>query len=211
MAPRPTPYPELNTVLAELVAGVDAALGETFVGAWLQGSLALGDFDQDSDADFIVIVRDELGREQVDALQALHARIYDLPFEWAKHLEGSYFPAAILRDLHSSGTPLWFLDHGSRSLVRSPHCNTLVVRWILRERGVTLAGPSPATLLDPIAPELLRREMIDTIRSWGAHILAHPDEYRSRFYQGFVVLNYSRLLHDLAEGHPGSKRAARNG
>jgi predicted nucleotidyltransferase len=207
MLDKPTPYPELNAVLAELVAGIRSALGNSFVGAWLQGSFAIGDFDRDSDADFVVAVRDELSDAEVDALQLLHERVYNLDAEWAKHLEGSYFPLAILRDYDRDATPRWYLDHGSSSLIRSTHCNTLVVRWIVRERGVTLAGPAASTLMDPIPPDALRREVIDTIRWWGAQILANPDEYRSRFYQGFVVLNYPRMLHDLAEGHPGSKRA----
>jgi hypothetical protein len=202
-----TPYPELDAVLDELVAGIRVALGDTFVGAYLQGSFALGDFDRHSDVDFVVAVRDELSDPQVDALQAVHERIYGLDSEWAQHLEGSYFPLAVLRDYRQHATPLWYLDHGSRSLIRSDHCNTLVVRWIVRERGIMLAGPSPATLVDPIPVDVLRRQMRETIRSWGEEILGHPERYRNRFYQGFVVLNYCRMLHDLVEGRPGSKRA----
>lgn len=38
----PTPYPELNTVLDELVEGIQATLGDTFLGFYLQGSFAVG-------------------------------------------------------------------------------------------------------------------------------------------------------------------------
>ena len=123
MAERPTPYEDLNGVLRELVASVQAALGDLFLGAYLQGSFAVRDFDSHSDVDFIVVIRDELSDSQVDALQALHARVYDLDCEWAKHLEGSYFPATLLRGSEQPVTLLWYLDHGSRSLVRSDHCN----------------------------------------------------------------------------------------
>ncbi|MFL5481775.1 MAG: aminoglycoside adenylyltransferase domain-containing protein [Gemmatimonadaceae bacterium] len=202
-----TPYPELNAVLRELVTGVQAALGDAFVGAYLQGSFAVGDFDRDSDVDFVIAMSDELSDHKVVALQALHERIYALGPEWAKHLEGSYFPAAILRDYRQRAKPLWYLDHGSRSLVKSDHCNTLVVRWVVRERGVQLAGPDPTTLVDPISVDALRKEMGETIRTWGEQLLAEPDQYRNRFYQGFIVLNYCRMLHDLVEGYPGSKLA----
>jgi hypothetical protein len=203
----PTPYPELNDVLRELVAGVRGALGETFVGAYLQGSFAVGDFDEHSDADFVVAVRGELTDAQVAALQVVHARVYDLPAAWAQHLEGSYFPAAVLRDPDARGVPLWYLDHGARSLVRSAHCNTLAVRCVLRERGVVLAGPPPATLVDPVPAAALRREMVATMLGWGREVLRDPEPWRNRFYQGYLVLNYSRMLHDLMEGSPGSKRA----
>jgi hypothetical protein len=73
--------------------------------------------------------------------------------------------------------------------------------------GITLAGPAPKTLIDPISVDALRREMRETIRNWGQEILEDPDVFRNRFYQGFIVLNYCRMLHDLIEGRPGSKRA----
>ena len=203
---KPTPYPELNAVLQELVTAVRVALGSDFVGAYLQGSFALGDFDEHSDVDFIIAVPDELSDSRVTTLQTIHPRIYDLGPEWAKHLEGSYFPLATLRDGKRSGTPLWYLDHGSRSLVRSDHCNTLVVRSILREHGVVLAGPDRASLVDPIPVGALCQEMRDTMRDWGRQILERPDAYRNRFYQGYLVLSYCRMLHDLIAGHPSSKR-----
>jgi hypothetical protein len=206
-ADRPTPYPELNAVLDALVAGVRGALGDRLVGAYLQGSFAVGDFDGDSDVDFIVATREELSHGQVQALQVVHGDVYALESEWAKHLEGSYFPVATLRDHHQRGAPLWYLDHGSQSLERSDHCNTVVVRWVVREHGIALAGPDPATLVDPIPVDVLRAEILETIRGWGGDILAQPEPYRNRFYQGFIVLSYCRMLHDLIEGRPGSKRA----
>jgi len=206
----PTPYPELNAVLEELVTRVRAALDDAFVGAYLQGSFAIGDFDRHSDVDFIVAVIDELPEHQVVALQAVHAQVYDLGVAWALHLEGSYFPAAVLRDYRHRGKPLWYLDHGSRSLVRSDHCNTLVVRWVVRERGITLAGPDPTALVDRVPVDALRREIADTIRGWGEEILDQPERYHNRFYQGFIVLSYCRMLHDLVEGRPGSKRGGAN-
>jgi predicted nucleotidyltransferase len=206
----PTPYPELNEVLRDLVDSVRLALGDSFVGAYLQGSFAVGDFDPHSDVDFVIAVRDELTDSQVAGLQAIHKRIYDLPSEWAKHLEGSYFPIAILRDYNRSGLRLWYLDHGSQTLIRSDHCNTVPVKWILRENGITLAGPNPATLVDPIPTDILRQHIARAIADWGREILDAPDRYRNRFYQGFIVLNFSRMLHDLAAGRVGSKHAGAN-
>jgi hypothetical protein len=105
-----------------------------------------------------------------------------------------------------AGADLWYLDHGARSLVRSDHCNKLHVRWIVREHGVVLAGPAPASLIDPMPEEALRSEFFETLNHWGRVILDDPASYRNRFYQGFIVLNYCRMLHDLHRGYPGSKR-----
>jgi hypothetical protein len=101
---------------------------------------------------------------------------------------------------------LWYLDHGARSLVRSDHCNTLLVRWILGEKGVTLGGPPPKTFVPPIERQLLREEIFDAIVFWGQKVLDDPAPYYNRFYQGYIVLNWCRMLHDLHRGYPGSKR-----
>jgi hypothetical protein len=202
----PTPFPELNQVLAELVSWIRQILGDEFLGAYLQGSFAVGDFDQHSDVDFIAATQDDLTTDQVAALQVMHDQVYQLDSEWAKHLEGSYFPREVLKQTAKRGLELWYLDHGARSMIRSSHCNTLLVRWIVREKGVTLAGPSPKSLVDPVSAEALRQEIFDTMRDWGKEILAGPDHYNNRFYQTFIVLSYCRMLHDLIRGYPGSKR-----
>lgn len=202
----PTPYTELNQVLAELVRRMQVILGNNFIAAYLQGSFALGDFDQHSDVDFIVVIDEELNSPKIDELQTMHDLVYHQGSEWAKHLEGSYFPRVILRDISMIGNQLWYLDHGARHLIRSDHCNTGIVRWTVRERGVTLAGPPPKTLIDPISQSELRAEIFATIINWGKEILQYPSPFDNRYYQSFIVLSYCRMLHDLYRGYPGSKR-----
>ena len=73
----PTPYEDVNAVLAHFAAQARAILGRDFVGMYLYGSLALGDFNPDgSDIDFIVVARGEIAPEQVAALAEMH-RVFD--------------------------------------------------------------------------------------------------------------------------------------
>jgi predicted nucleotidyltransferase len=203
----PTTYPGLNQVLEILVASVKEVLQEHFVGAYLQGSFATGDYDLHSDVDFTIVVEDELSDEQVAELQVMHDRIYDLDLPWAQRLDGSYFPKEILRRQDLPDEELWYLDNGHREMVRSTHCNTLVVRWVLREHGVTLAGPAPNALVDPVEAALLCREIFEVITDWGDAILQNPDRYNNRIYQSFIVLSYCRMLHSLHTRRVASKRA----
>ena len=203
----PTPYPDLNTVLAALLDRVQAVVADAFVGLYLQGSFAVGDFDEHSDVDFIVAMSRQLTAEQVAALNHLHDTLFEMPIPWARHLEGSYFPPDVLRDYARAGEPVWYVDHGARFVIESDHCNTALVRWVVREQGVTLAGPPPATLIDPVPVDVLRDEMRAVILDWGAEILANPEHFRNRFYQGFILLSYCRMLHDLINERPGSKLA----
>jgi hypothetical protein len=197
----------LNHVLDDLVERVQVVLGANFVGAYLQGSFAVGDFDLHSDVDFVIVTADALSQADVSSLQAMHKQLFALDIAWAQHLEGSYFPANVLRRPPGGDRQLWFLDHGSSHLIPSDHCNTLLVRWVVREHGVTLAGPAPATLVEPIPAKALRTEILATMRNWGSDILAHPEPYNNRFYQTYIVLAFCRMLHDLHTGVPGSKRA----
>ena len=208
MLPRPpTPYPELNAVLQEVLGSLQRILLDEFIGMYLQGSFAVGDFDIHSDCDFVVAVQHELSDPQLPSLRVMHERVFDLDYEWARHLEGSYFPKSLLRDHSQVEAELWYLDNGTRVLVMSRHDNTAVVRWILRERGVVLAGPPPSSLIDPVPSEVLRREILQVFSNWGEQILADPQQINNRFYQTFAVLSYCRMLHDLHTGAIGSKRS----
>src|SRR4030065_1441578 len=151
MLPRPpTPSPELNAVLQEVFGSLQRILLDEFIGMHLQGSFAVGDFDIHSDCDFVVAVQHELSDPQLPPLRVMHERVFDLDYEWARHLEGSYFPKSLLRDHSQVEAELWYLDNGTRVLGMSRHDNTAVGWWILRDSGVLLAGPSSSSLRAPL-------------------------------------------------------------
>ena len=225
----PTPYPELNAVLSYLLEGVTAALKDNFVGAYLQGSFAVGDHSEYSDCDFVVVTRSDLTPGELRDLGRLHAQIHELPYSyWRTGLEGSYAPAAVLRrwsttprdppgelrsynwaDPGTSGSPplaypFWYLDHGSKVLVRSEHDNTQVVRWCLREKGVVLAGPDPRELIEPVPAAALRAEVRMTLNRSLATGLPMP----VTAWQAFWVGLFCRILHTLHTGEVASKKVA---
>ncbi|HEV8603399.1 MAG TPA: nucleotidyltransferase domain-containing protein [Gaiellaceae bacterium] len=146
----PTAFPDLNAVLGDLVESLQTILAENFCGAYLQGSFAVGDADEHSDVDFIVVTHEEVSGEHVAALQAMQERLYALETTWAQHLEGSYFPKELLRRVDPASTPLVYFDNGATEPVLDNHCNTGVVRWSLRPHP---AGPGrPARPVDARLP-----------------------------------------------------------
>jgi hypothetical protein len=162
---QPTPYADLNVVLRDLVIRVRNALADNFIGAYLQGSFAVGDFDIYSDVDFLVIVEEDVSDDQLKPLRGLHVDIFGLDCGWAQHLEGSYIPRAALARLPPPPREFWYLDHGSTKLVRSAHDDSLVVYWSLRERGIPLAGPEPRSLVAPVPTEALQKEVLNTMHT----------------------------------------------
>lgn len=203
--PGPTPHADVNAALKELLAYNRHVLGENLIGLYLHGSLATGGFDPYSDVDFIIVVKSELDESTAKALQESHQFLFDSQHYWAKHLEGSYISAEMLRDLGQAGQALWYFDHGSTTIERSDHCNSLVLRWVLYEKGITVFGPPPQSLIEPIATADLQREILHTMQSWGAEMMDDPSPYMSEFYQVFICINYCRMLHDLQHGSINAK------
>jgi hypothetical protein len=203
----PTPYAELNEVLAGLVSDVQAILDGTLVGAYLQGSFALGDGDMQSDCDFLFVLREQPNPGQLGRLVLLHDEIPTRPGHWTHHLEGSYPIAGDLRDLSGLGREWWYVNHGWRCVQRSTHCNAEIVRWTLREKGITLAGPAPAALVDPVPPEAIRARMkadlarqIPDLRTWAPLDVAWTQRY--------IVATTCRMLYSLETAEVTSKRRA---
>lgn len=201
-----TKFPELNEVLFQFVSDVHTLLGDDLIGFYLQGSFAIGDFDEHSDCDFIVAIAQELSDDRVQQIREIHRSIFDTARKWSQSLEGSYFPVSLLRSTANCGVPLWYLDNGHRELELSSHCNSVIVRWVLREKGVVLYGLPPNQLIDPISPDELRRTIFRSIVDAAAIIADHPENYYNRFYQSFFVLQCCRKLRDLYFAENGSKR-----
>ena len=227
-----TPFADLNGVLDQLVTRAQALLGDNFVGAYLHGSFAVGDADEASDVDFMIITARDVTLAEQPALQRMHADLFRLPCRWAQHLEGSYAPAAViarwsteprdppdeprppgwgdpgLSNLPARTYPLLYLNNGTDHLVRSEHDNTQVVRWCLRERGITLAGPPPRDLIETVTPQALRGEIGSTFRRVTTLWLGAPAKIEQAWLQAFIVTFYCRMLHSLKTGTVTSKKAA---
>lgn len=192
--------------MADLVEGARRALGDNFVGVYLQGSFALGEADEWSDVDFLTVTESAVTAEQQASLQSLHERLYAYPVTWAQHLEGSYVTRDALRHPDTERSPWLYLDNGSIEFERDNHDNTAVVRWTLREHGVTLAGPNPRELVDPITSDQLRYDARWALGEWVAWFM--PKDSTSRRGLAIAVLTICRILHTLAAGEVTPKPAA---
>jgi len=205
-----TPYPEVNALLQELLESAQTILGDHFVGMYLFGSLASGDFDQDSDIDVVVVTGDEISGDLFSALQAIHARINAGDSPWAIQMEVSYIPQHALRRYDPANALHPHIDRGrGESLGMMQHDSSWVIqRYTLRERGITLAGPAPQTLIDPVLPHDLRQAMLAILKGWALQILEDPAQIKHRGGQSYTVLSICRILYTLQYGTVVSKPVA---
>lgn len=196
-----TDYPEINSVLQELLLGARGILDNHFVGMYLDGSLAIGDFEPDkSDLDFVVVTDSDVSSDTFGDLKATHDRIAIGASKWARELEGSYISQrALRRDHRPAAHP--YIDRGSVLVMVQPESGYWVIhRHMLREHGVVLAGPLPQTLIDPVQPEELREAVRGILREWWMPMLIDGPLLQNSFYRCYAVLTMSRMLYTIRHG-----------
>ena len=183
----------------------EAILGGNFVGAYLQGSFAIGDADLQSDCDFIVVTKDKVTHDQELALREFHDEVPTREGHWTHHLEGSYAPSADLLTLDRLDAEWLYIDHGWREMQWSTHCNTEHVRWTLREHGVTLAGPDVREVVCDVPASALRREMRQRLDSFLPDLFTWTS-FDIAWTQRYAVSTLCRMLYTLDTGAVASKR-----
>jgi hypothetical protein len=206
-------------ILDVLVPEVQAILGGQFVGMYLYGSLAYGGFDVDSDVDFIVVTQDELSGAHFSALQEMHIRIATIDSWCATQLEGSYVPQHALRTFDPLRVLYHHIDRGQNEqlhrmeikdekISRAWWGGWVILRAVLLESGVTLAGPAPHTLIDPVPREELQQANLADLHGWFEPMLADTAQLECFGYQPYAVLTMCRVLYTHEYGAIVSKQAA---
>ena len=205
---------DANATIQQILSGAQAVLGDNLAGMYLEGSLALGDFDPHrSDIDFVVVTTGELSTESIAALTSLHVRIAAGESKWATELEGSYIPQHALRRYNPACAHHPHIYHGtgpdeSRLIVMQHDSDWVVHRHILREHGVVLTGPHPHTLIDPITPGDLRQAVFKFAHNWGSSLLREPQYLQQDGYHAYIVVTLCRMLYTFEHGAIVSKPVA---
>lgn len=201
----PTPYPEVNAIIRELLTGAQAILRDNFIGMYLHGSLASGDFNPaTSDIDFVVVTAQELTAEIISALENLHNRLNTSNPEWAKKLEGTYIPQKEFRRYDPNDGPYPCTNEGKFYLAGHEN-HWVLARQLLRENGVIVAGADPKTLIDPVSADEIRQAVIAFLNEWWSPMLDNPFRLQSAEYQAYAVLTMCRALYTLENGTIASK------
>ncbi len=206
----PTPHPDINEILNILFATTNKILRDQFVGMYLFGSLANGDFDAHSDIDVLFVTDAEISSDTFSALKEMHEQLTLFDSPWAIQLEVSYIPQKALRRFDPANNLHPHMDRGNdETLHLMTHANDWIIqRHLLRERGIVITGADLKTLIDPVSPNEIRQTIVDVLPLWVNPILEDPSQIKRRGYQSFVVLSLCRMLYTLQYGTIVSKRVA---
>ena len=206
----PTPHPDVNEILDLLLQNVSGILKDQLVGMYLFGSLANGDFDQDSDIDVLVVTDTILSSNSFNALKEMHERITRIHSPWAIQMEVSYIPKEALRRQDPSNNQHPHMDRGNGEIlhIMQHDSDWIIQRHILHEHGITVTGPDPKSLIDPVSSENLKWAATDILNGWIKGFLEAPHILQNRGYQSYTVLTLCRILHTLEYGTVVSKPVA---
>jgi hypothetical protein len=215
--------PPINALLRQLLDGTQSILGEQLLGLYLSGSLALGDFDPNSsDIDFVAVLSRPLDAVTVAALTQVHATLRtgttgasgggggrSEGSPRAPRLEGFYVPLAAVRQPAPPHAQQDVFVAGWTSCgMRRLRWDWVIECYVVREHGVVLDGPPPATLIAPISREELMASVRATLVDDWSQQVESPEWMLPRYEQAFVILTMCRAWYVLTGGPYVSKPEA---
>lgn len=201
---------QVEPILAALLPRIQAALGSNLIGVYVRGSLAAGGFrPATSDLDLLVATAHPVGAREFTSLAALHEELRQSADPWGARIEIAYIDRAGLRRWEP-GRRYPTLGQGEVLTWAEHRSHWVLERWTVRERGATLLGPDPQTLVDPVSPDDLRHAVYRRLRDWGdwAKDPMDPDWRHGSAHKAYVVETVCRAKYTLAHREVTSKESA---
>src|SRR4051794_3672634 len=192
-----TPYAEINGLLDDLLAGMQAALGHKLVGVYLYGSLVWGDFDRESsDIDLVVATSSDIDAREFSNLDAMQHEFVDRYTYWNGRIEIVYVSTATLQTFKSHTSTIAVISPGEPFHFKATDPGWLMNWYMVQEQGRSLFGPAPTTLIDPISAQ----EFIQTVQQHAARIGEWIHDSRARPAQAYAILTMCRALYTSTHG-----------
>jgi hypothetical protein len=200
-----TQYAEINDLLDDLLAQMQAVLGQKLVGVYLYGSLVWGDFDRESsDIDLVVATSSDIDAQEFSNLDTMQLGFIDKHTYWDGRIEIAYVSTATLQTFKSQNSKIAVISPGEPFHIKETDPGWLMNWYMVQEQGRTLFGPAPATLIDPISKQEFIRTVKQHVARWGEWIY----DSHSRPSQAYAILTMCRALYTCTHGVQVSKRKA---
>ena len=202
----PTPYPEINQLLAALLSEMQKNLGDNLIGLYLYGSLVWGDFDEDiSDIDMLAATASTIDEDEFSRLQHMHDEFARQHAAWRDRIEVHYFSLHGLKTFKTKVNPMANISPGEPFHMIQADKLWLMNWYFVQEYGVTLFGPPPHTLIDPITKDEFLQAVRDQAVFWREHLIQTKD---SPPFQSYAILTLCRALYTHQHGEQTSKKQA---
>ncbi len=200
--------PATHSLIADIFRFINDRIGRnTIIGFYLGGSLALGDFDEEtSDVDFLIIVNKSIDSVMLDSLRQMHNDIRQQnKNRLYTNYEGVYLtdkqaydPTTI--DMHAphlgSDGHFDIEDHGSELIIDL---------WKIRKSGFVVYGKDPMQVIGNISNKDMIDAKVDLFKSWWLPKLESKEAMDDE-YQVYAVLTMTRIVYGIANLDEVSKK-----
>jgi hypothetical protein len=197
---------QIRPLLEEYICSLDKELPGFVTGLYLHGSIALDAFNEDhSDIDFIAFISRQTTDDDFERLTEIHQEIAARYPRWA--LEGSYLQWDNLGRLEDTTVPSPVHHDGKLERAQKFDVNS-VTWWVLKNRGITLVGPSPESLDLVVDWDVLVTRMKRNLNTYWASFTKKPKLIAwlySDYGVQWVVLGVLRQYYTFVEGDITSK------
>ncbi len=197
----------IDDLLQQLLLKIQSILSNQFVGMYIGGSIANNSFnDETSDIDCYIVMTASLSKSVIHKIEEIHKKFYVSKILYAKKIEASYIPKHDLLNFNPSNIRPYFnegnfflADYGS---------NFIIELYMLREKGITIAGPDIKTLIKKISVVDLKLAIQKNLDEYWKPVLNDLEKLKRNDYQVFAILTMCRTLYTLETGMIASKTEA---
>src|SRR2546428_449994 len=124
--------------------------------------------------------------------------------EWDDRIEVAYLSVAALQTVKSQTSKVAIISPGEPFHVKETRKDWVMDWYVVREKGLTLFGPPPKTLIEPISKEEFMQAVKEHTKAWCEWI----QDMRKRKQQAYAVLTLCRVLYAYRNGEQASKKQA---
>jgi predicted nucleotidyltransferase len=200
-----TPYVDINNVLTELLAGMQAILGTKLVALYLYGSLVTGDFDHEvSDIDLLAATASDIDDNEFAALQTMHSDFAARHRVWDDRIEVAYLSVVALKTFRTQISKIVVISPGEPFHFKEAGKDWLMNWYVVREKGIVLFGPSTHELIAPVTKDELLQAVQEHTIAWREWVQCA----RARKAQAYAILTACRAFYTLRNGESVSKKRA---
>jgi hypothetical protein len=197
----------INDILQKLLLQIQSILSDKFVGMYIGGSIANSSFNNEtSDIDCYIITMTTLPESIIHKIEEMHKQFYSSKLQYSKKIEASYIPKHDLLNFDPRNIRPYF-NEGNFYLA-SYGSNFLIELYMLREKGITIAGPDIKKLVKEIPVKDLKLAIQKNLDEYWKPVLNDLDKFKRSNYQVFAILTMCRTLYSLKTGMIASKTEA---
>lgn len=200
-----TTYPEVNEALHILLFNLQHILEHKLVGLYVYGSLVLGDFDTKvSDIDILSAIESPINEREFEDLKRMHQAFIDTYPEWNDRIEVQYLSLEALKTFKEKESEVVTISPGDPLQRRMVGDHWLMNWYVVREKGLTLFGPDPKTIIEPISKEEFVQSVKQHTQNWNEWVKG----MYSKYAQAYAILTLCRAYYAYKMGDQVSKKQA---